>query len=158
MIINVNVVELDISIENAPIESNIQIVVNDGPVGPAGPPGPPGGEVVTVEAGQNLSAARGVVINDDKAYYFQPTDPTHAGRFYGITASSASVGNDVDIQIGGEMVDVAFAFSPDSVLWVVEDGEITQTQPTGVILLQKAGISTGINKMKLDYSIQIKLN
>lgn len=118
-----------------------------------GPAGPPGDAPITFLAGQNLSAGRVVIIDSGAVWYFQPSDATHAGRAYGVTVTSASIGNDVDVKIMGQVTDAAFSFSTDSTLWVGADGEIFESPQPGI--LQKAGISSASDTLKIDFSIQI---
>ncbi len=122
--------------------------------GPQGPAGPAGGSTVTYPAGETLSAGRVVIIDGGGAFYFQPSDLTHSGRAFGITITSATVGNNVTIQTIGEATDASFASFADVPLYVIDDGELSTTwSPTG--LLQKAGFGTGTNKVKIDFSIQL---
>lgn len=125
-----------------------------GPPGPPGPPGPAGGSVVIYEAGQNLSAGRVVIIESGLAVYFQPADPTHAGRAIGITTTSATTGNDVSVQQLGSVTDASFSTYSNKMVWVGDDGELQEIPPsTG--LLQKAGFGIGSNKVEIDFSQQI---
>ena len=129
--------------------------ISRGTQGPPGPAGLPGGSSVTYPAGENLSAGRVVIIDGGEAYYFQPSDPTHSGRAFGITASSATAGNNVSVQVIGEATDSSFSAFADVPLYVIDDGELSTTWPaTG--LIQKAGLGTGTNKVKIDFSIQIQ--
>ncbi len=153
MIIEVNVVEQGISIENAPNETTIVIEVGEGLPGPQGPPGPAGGSSVSITAGENLSAGRVVIVDAGTAKYFQPGTALHAGRAYGITITSATIGLPVDVQLSGELTDAAFSFAADKMLWVGANGRIYDTPQTGIV--QKAGISSGTNKMKIDFTIQM---
>ena len=109
-------------------------------------------------AGQNLSAGRVVIIDGLEAWYFQNTDATHAGRAYGVTKTSATVGNDVTIQVQGVIQDAAFNFTADRIVWVGADGEIFDTQPVTGVLVQKAGVAAEDKKMMIDFSIQILKN
>lgn len=130
------------------------IIPGTGPQGPAGPTGAPGGSSVTYPAGEALLAGRVVIIDAGEAFYFQPTLSSHYGRAYGITIAAASLGNDVDIQVAGEISNAAFSFSPDIQLFVDADGEIVDAPPSALIV-QKAGIGSGTQKMKIDFSISI---
>lgn len=114
--------------------------------GPPGPAGPAGGSTVTYAAGENLSAGRVVVIDGGEAFYFQPTDPTHAGRAFGVTTSSATMGNNVTIQISGEVSDVAFTFAADSGVYAGTNGQVTETRPASG-LSQLVGVSITATKM-----------
>ncbi len=113
-----------------------------------------GSPTATYPAGENLSSGRVVIIESETAFYFQPADPTHAGRAYGITTTSATTGSDVILQLSGQVQDAAFGFAADSVLWVGADGEIFDAPQAGVSK-QKAGISVGIDKMQIDFTVQI---
>lgn len=121
---------------------------------------PPGSSASfeTYEAGENLSSGRVVVVDNLLAMYFQHTDATHLGRAYGVTKTSAALGADVTIQVYGVLQDAAFNFVADTSLWVGADGEIFNTQPVGGVIVQKAGVAAEDKKMKIDFSIQIKLN
>lgn len=131
------------------------ISISKGTQGPQGVPGPAGGSVVTYPAGETLSAGRVVIIDGGEAFYFQPSDPTHSGRAFGITTTSATAGNSVSIQAIGEATDASFAAFADVPLYVIADGELSTTWPASG-LLQKAGFGTGTNKVKIDFSIQIQ--
>ena len=109
-------------------------------------------------AGENLSAGRVVIIDGLEAWYFQNTDATHAGRAYGITKTSATVGSDVTIQVQGVIQDAAFNFTADRIVWVGADGEIFDSQPVTGVLVQKAGVAAEDKKMRIDFSIQILKN
>jgi hypothetical protein len=130
------------------------LTLAQGTQGPPGPAGPAGGSTVVYPAGETLSAGRVVVIDGGEAFYFQPSNPAHSGRAFGITTTSATAGNNVTIQAIGEATDAGFAAFADVPLYVIDDGELSTTWPaTG--LLQKAGFGTGTNKVKIDFSIQI---
>lgn len=135
------------------IQTEYELDVMTGGVGPQGPPGPPGGSVVIVEAGENLSSGRVVIMDGGAAVYFQPSDIDHAGRAYGVTTTSAIAGSDVNVQTLGEVFDAAFSFGLDKILFVGANGVIQDTVPVATVL-QKAGISIGADKMKIDFSIQ----
>lgn len=136
-------------------EGDIVVLLPQGEAGPQGPAGPEGGSAVTYQAGENLSTGRVVVIDGAEAFYFQPDDLTHVGRAFGVTVTSATSGNDVDIQVSGIVQDAAFGFAEDMLLWVDADGEIVDTQPSGTSIIQKAGVSAEDKKMRIDLSICI---
>lgn len=136
------------------IEQPIRATIQGGAPGAPGPPGPPGGSAFTVTAGEGLSMGRCVVMDGDEAFYYQPGDPTHGGRLYGVTTSAAGLGGSVTIQITGQVEDVSFAGFSDEVLWVGTDG-ILQTAQPGAGNLQKAAVAIGSNRIRIDFSIQI---
>ena len=143
--------EVVVEVVTRPIEITIPV----GMMGPQGPAGPAGGSVVEYPAGENLSAGRVVIIEAGEAWYFQPGTTAHGGRAFGITKTSATAGNDVTIQLEGTITDAAFSAFLDEALYVGTDGELQTTWP-GAGLIQKAGISEGGNKVKIDFSIQIQ--
>ena len=110
----------------------------------------------TYPAGENLSSGRVVIIDGGDAFYFQPATLAHYGRVFGITKTSATIGNDVTIQRDGAITDAAFSGFADEVLYVGADGELQTTWDAGG-MVQKAGVAAGSNKVKIDFSIQIKL-
>lgn len=136
------------------IEETITFQFNEGIAGPQGPAGPAGGSTVVYPAGEILSAGRVVIIDGGQAFYFQPSNPAHSGRAFGITTTSATAGNNVSIQAIGEATDASFAAFADVPLYVIDDGELSTTWPVSG-LLQKAGFGTGTNKVKIDFSIQL---
>jgi len=161
-LINGVVIELDL-VDDVVIQTNLiegpvlEFDLMTGGVGPQGPqgiPGPPGGGVITVEAGENMSSGRVVIMDGGVAVYFQPSDLDHVGRAYGVTIASALTGEDVPVQVLGDVTDPAFNFAVDKMLWVGANGEIFDTVPA-LPVLQKAGISTLTDTMHIDFSIQI---
>lgn len=112
------------------------------------------GEGLVLVAGENLSAGRAVVKLDGLAYYYQPSEATHAGKVVGITRTSGSLGASVTISSSGRITDASFAGLENQVLWVGADGELQTSIPlTGNV--QKAGIGIGNNQVFIDFSIQI---
>lgn len=121
--------------------------------GPAGPEGAAGGQTVEMTAGQTISSGRVVIADSGKAMYFQPGTIAHAGRAYGISRSSGALNSTIIVQIAGEVTDASFfTFTADTTLWVWADGEVKNTLPTGVKVIQKAGIASGDRRMKIDLS------
>lgn len=134
------------TLANTPV-INVQMLGS----GPPGPPGPAGGSTVTYPAGESLSSGRVVVIEGGEAFYFQPTIASHAGRAFGITTSSAISGNNVTIQIGGEVTDGGISATADAVAWVGADGTISTAAPSSG-LLQQAGIGIASTKIKIQFN------
>jgi hypothetical protein len=150
--ITIEIVENDVTFNIIESEMTIEFPVSL--VGPAGQDGADApGTTQTWEAGENLSAGRGVLILGGVALYFQPNNTAHRGLLYGITTTSATAGNDVNIQLLGEVTDPAFSFSTGSMIWVGSDGELFEAVQSGTI--QKAGIAVAADKIKIDFSIQI---
>ena len=117
-----------------------------GQQGPPGPQGPPGGTAETYPAGQIMSAGRVVVIDGGEAFYFQPSDATHAGRAFGITLNAALTGQNVDIQTSGVVTDAAFLFSADATLYCDADGQVVDAMPASGTV-QQVGASVASNSM-----------
>lgn len=104
----------------------------------------------TWPAGENLSSGKIVIISSGEAIYFQPANATHAGRAYGVTKTSASAGNDVTIQVSGNISDPSFVFTAESGLYAAANGAITETKPT-TQLIQFVGIAVGAGLMKIQF-------
>lgn len=154
--------DINVTVTNA---SAINATLADTPVvnvqmlgsGPPGPAGPAGGSTVTYQAGETLSTGRVVIIDGGEAFYFQPADATHAGRAFGVTTSSAIAGNNVTIQIAGEITDGGISATADAVAWVGSNGQISATlTPSG--LLQQAGIGISAHKIKIQFNSLIIQN
>lgn len=119
------------------------------------PPGS-GANLESWTAGENLSAGRVVIIDGGEAWYFQPATAAHGGRAWGITTTSATAGNSVTVQREGTVTDAAFSAFSDESVYVGTDGELQTTWPGAGLLVQKAGVAGGSNKVKIDFSIQIQ--
>lgn len=126
----------------------LDIDLRVGSQGPPGPPGAPGGQTIQMIAGQNLSAGRAVVSIGNLAYYFQPSDLTMARGIVGVTKTAALTGDIVDVQVGGEFVDIGLALTPDAAVFVGSNGVLTSTPPASGLVLQ-AGVAITPQKMIL---------
>jgi hypothetical protein len=129
--------------------------IESGVPGPQGPPGPAGGSAVTFPAGEEIAPARVVIVEGGAVYHFQPSNVAHQGRAYGISTASASTGATATVQIGGQMEHASFTFAADKMLYVFNNGIIVDTDPD-LAIAQLAGVSSGPNKMRIDFSISIK--
>ena len=107
-------------------------------------------------AGEDINAGRCVIIDNGLAYHFQVSDPAHAGRAYGITIGSALTGQEVPIQLNGEVTDSAFSALDNLICWAAANGQLQTTLPIAGNL-QKVGVGVGSNKLRIDFSTQIKL-
>ena len=116
--------------------------------GPQGEPGPPGGAVVEYPAAQNLSAGRLVILDGGGVRYFQPANPAHAGRALGITKTSGTTGQTVQIQIAGILSDPAFSFTPDAIVYSRADGELFST-PLSTGIVQFVGTALTANSINI---------
>jgi len=176
--------DISVSVEALNIDVGIAVAGPQGPAGAAGEGVPTGGAIgqvltklsatdydtewsnpgasnnfETYPAGQNLSAGRVVVIEGGEAFYFSPLNAAHRNRAFGVTRTSATIGNDVTIQPAYTVVtDAAFTFSADIALWVDENGEVVDSINPAWTLIQKAGVSLQNDKMLIDFSTSIKKN
>lgn len=57
--------------------------------------------IITKTAGENIPSERVVVSIANQIFLFDPTDINHYGRVIGISSSTATTGNPVDVQTGG---------------------------------------------------------
>mgnify|MGYP003404668478 FL=1 len=110
--------------------------------------------IFTYVAGETMSSGRAVIIDGGEAFYFQPSDTTHAGRLFGITTSGATIGGNITIQVMGEITDAAYTFSPDLPVYVRADGELFNT-PGASGLVQIVGASTGTDKLLISIGLTI---
>lgn len=117
--------------------------------GPQGEPGPPGGAVVSYPAGENISAGRLVILDSNTVRYFQPGTPSHAGRALGVTKTSATTGQSVQVQVAGVLSDAAFAFTPDAPVYSRADGELFAT-PLGTGIVQFVGTALTTNSVNIN--------
>lgn len=108
----------------------------------------------SVTAGENINAGRVVVIVAGLAYYFQPSDASHAGRALGVTKDSATTGNSITVAFSGPVYDAAFSSFTDLTLWAGTNGAIQSTIPVSGTV-QKIGFGIGGSIIQLDFSIQI---
>lgn len=171
--------DIQVSVDALNIDVDINATGPQGATGPAGPGVPTGGTVgqvlaklsstdydtewqnpgaasnlETYPAGENLSAGRLVIIDAGQAFYFQVSDPDHAGRAFGITRSSATTGNNVTIQPSGIVTDAAYASLTETTVWAIANGQVSNTRPVSGHV-QKVGVYLGSNKLLIDFSQQI---
>ena len=173
----------DIQVEVSSLNIEVQVAATgpQGATGPAGEGVPTGGSIgqvltklsatdydtdwlspgaasnlETYPAGENLNAGRLVIIASGSAYHFQPGTPTHAGRAFGITRSSALTGADVTIQPFGVVTDSAFSALTETTVWAIANGQVSNTPPASGIV-QKVGVYLGSNKLLIDFTQQIVL-
>lgn len=176
--------DISVTVEALNIDVGIAVTGPQGPAGAAGEGVPTGGTLgqvltkisatdydtewsspgaasnyETYPAGQNLSAGRVVIIEGGEAIYFNPANALHHNRAFGITKTSASVGNDVTIQPAYTVAtDAGFTFSADIALWVGPNGEVVDAIDSGWVIVQKAGVSLENDKLLIDFSTSIKKN
>lgn len=149
---------IDITIEQQTLHVEIGqpiLLVELGGIGPPGPVGPTGGQTASYPAGQNIFTGRVVIVDGGKVYLFQPANMAHSGRAYGIALSSGVENESITIQTAGEISDASFSFTADTMLWAWADGEIKNDVQIGVPIIQKAGVATGNEKIKIDFSTQL---
>ncbi len=143
---------------NITVQSNDLILNIPATQGPAGPPGADGSapELVAT-AGENMSSGRVVIYDSGQFFYFQPSNPSHAGRVIGITKTSALAGVSVAAQTGGIMSDAAFTFASESAIFVSDDGELTENPPASG-LVQKIGVSISGTQILININLTLISN
>lgn len=112
-------------------------IVASGPQGPGGPPGQPGpagGSSVQRLAGETISALRLVYELNDKVFYLDADDGDHVDLVCGVTLTSATAGQPINVQSSGPMDDSAWSWSPGPV-WLGPVGQLTQAPPEAGFLL-----------------------
>jgi len=99
-----------------------------GPPGRQGPVGPVGGEAVARQAGETLSALRGVYELDGQVFALDYRDAAHVDLLLGITLTAAQAGEPINVQRLGALDDAGWSWAPGPV-WLGVDGGLTQTPP-----------------------------
>lgn len=111
--------------------------------------------MISATAGQDLGGQRVVMINNGQAFYCDASDTEHIGYSIGITATSASNGSSVLVQILGEIREPSWSFSPGMV-WLGTNGALTQTPPSSGVL-QSVGRAIDPATLQIDFSTQLLL-
>lgn len=96
-----------------------------------GPPGQPGAEVFERVASGNIGGHRVVVSNSDGTVsYADYTEPTHAGKVFGLTITAADDGDILEIKRSGSVDFNGWDFDTSLPVFLGENGLLTQTAPT----------------------------
>jgi hypothetical protein len=114
----------------------------EGKVGAPGADGADGADGGTLlqyaaTAGENIGVYKLVRVAAGTVYLADKDNVAYVNDTLGLTMSVSTTGNPVDIQVGGEMTNVGWAWTAGSV-FMGDSGELTQTPPT-VGILQKIG-------------------
>jgi hypothetical protein len=109
-------------------ETLIVAIGEQGPAGPQGAPGPAGGAAFQRSAGEALSALRAVYEWDGQVFTLDYRDEAHIALLAGLTLTSASVGQPLNVQNAGAVDDAGWTWAPGPV-WLGADGVLTQTPP-----------------------------
>ena len=90
-----------------------------------------GTTTIIANAGASISALKAVYISeaDGRVYYADSATPANAPYTVGVTITSNTVGNPVNVRTFGLMTDAGFSFSPGPV-FVGSNGALTQTNPS----------------------------
>ena len=112
-----------------------------GPPGPQGVPGPASGDGVTAPAGEAIGGHRGVVTDAaGLAWYADNTNPSHLGRFAGVTLGAVAAGGTASIVRAGNITEPTWNWTAHAPVFLSTNGLLTQTLPlTGY--LQVVGIA-----------------
>jgi hypothetical protein len=105
-------------------------------------------------AGQTLSGNRVVYIENDKAFYYDPSNTSLYGRVLGITTNAASVNQPVEVQLIGVMNWSSIPLVAGSLYYAGVSGQLT-TNPAGLTVLQRVGHAIATNKLKINFDINI---
>jgi len=122
------------------LDEIIQIVT----LGEQGPPGPPGsnGEATTYiskQANANISGGFVVqIVGTNLVDYADKDDSSSMNNVLGITTNAAIQGSQVNVQVGGELVEPTWSWTVGMPIYLGNAGQLTQTVPTTGFLLQVA--------------------
>lgn len=84
-------------------------------------------------------AARLVVVLDvsGQAEIADPDTPAHATAVLGVTKTTATIGNDIEVQTYGELIDASFSFSTNkAALFLTSGGVLSETAPSTGFVVQ----------------------
>mgnify|MGYP000969709327 FL=1 len=95
-----------------------------------------------VIAGETISALKPVVIIDDVAYVANANNSAHKGFFAGIAITTATTGNNIEIQTAGRLQDASWSWDISAANLFVGAGQLTQTPPTTGWLQVAARVET----------------
>jgi len=126
---------------------------DDVPIIPGFPP-VIGSPVALYPAGENIVAGRLLLIDDGEALYFQPAYTGHYGRAFGVSITDATAGENVQIQLYGEVVNADFDIFEGQTVYAAADGALELTWPASGII-QSVGHGTRSGKLKIDFSTKI---
>jgi hypothetical protein len=88
-----------------------------------------------------------------KAIYFDPSDVTHGGRFFGITVTSVGGPNlDIIVQTFGWFNAVWLTLTPDIPYYIGAAGTLSLTPPVSGIV-QIVGTSIDINTIEINSNL-----
>jgi len=137
-------VELSITEPTAPV-----ISIEFGNVGPKGD----SWSIYAAIAGQNTSQGRVVYIENDEAFYFDPSDAALYGRTLGVTKNAALTGSNVNVQLSGVMSWPDNNLTPGAVYYVGANGALTTTPSS--LIVQRVGHAIAANKLIINFDINI---
>lgn len=90
-----------------------------------------GGSTVKVfPAGENLGGHRLVILRNGKLFYADTTDSLDLGLVVGMTVTSASTGQDTQVQFLGDLTEGSWSWTIGSPVYFDASGVPTQTQPS----------------------------
>jgi len=115
---------LDLSVNQATLEGQLEPLVINQFFGDAS-----SFSRVEVTAGEALGGHRAVVVANNEAFYADPSSPSQAGQYVGITSNAAQLGDPVQVNFTGEMTESSWSWAPGSI-YVGANGTLTQTRPT----------------------------
>ena len=105
------------------------VLLDVGTQGPPGPPGEMGAAYVEFPAAVPLGGHRVVRVLAGEAIYADHTTVADANLVLGITRGAVVGGALAQIQTGGLMTEVSWAWTPDAPVFVGAAGVLTQTAP-----------------------------
>lgn len=120
-----------------------------------GPVGPGGSPTVTATAARALSGHRALILTASGADYPDLATAGDGERIVGLSTGAAALGGTVTLQLGGEMVESSWSWTPGPV-FAGDDGVLTQSPPSGAWLRQVA-VAFAPTRMVIDLRPSILL-
>lgn len=113
------------------------------------------GGALTLTAGQNINAFQGIAVRGDGlAYIADAGTVADAGRFVGISVTSATTGNPVQFQQNGIINNNGFLFTPGETVYLGLSGALVQTPGTGLFELP-VGVAISASELAVEIGLPI---
>lgn len=105
----------------------------------------PGEDITTVVAGQTLGGHRAIYVIGNQAFYADYQSP-FAVLTLGIITHAATEGEEVAVLTDGEITEPSWNWTPESVIYLGNNGMLTQVPPTTGALVE-LGIAVSAQRL-----------
>ncbi|MFV8336428.1 hypothetical protein ACNQF7_10135 [Flavobacterium sp. RSP29] len=108
------------------------------------------GNVSKYIAGEILGGQRAVMLQDGKAFYYDPSDENNAGKLIGITNQAALEGEEIEV-VGFGVITNMGNLIPNQIYYAGLNGDIS-INPMAIGICQRIGIAIDANNLKIEFS------